>query len=75
MNAATQPVGSAPRPATDYRQLVLRGLAPAEAGNLTAVLAGLRTADQPWQVREINHLLFLRAMRDRGHFRREDGGR
>jgi hypothetical protein len=75
MNAPTKPVGLTRRPTADYRQLLMRGLAPAEAGNVTAVLAGLRVAAQPWRLREINHLLFLRALREGGQFGRDDGER
>jgi hypothetical protein len=43
-----------------YRDLGARGLAPTEAGNLTAYLRGLRPVDGGWTVAEIDHLLFLR---------------
>jgi hypothetical protein len=50
-----------------YRDLGAKGLAPAEAGNLTAYLRGLRPVDQGWTVGEIDRLLFLRYLVDRGH--------
>jgi hypothetical protein len=50
-----------------YRDLGARGLAPIEAGNLTAYLRGLRPSDQGWTVAEIDRLLFLRYLVDRGH--------
>jgi hypothetical protein len=45
-----------------YRNLVLRGLAPEEATNLTAWLAGLAVGETSWTLRQINDLLFLRAI-------------
>jgi hypothetical protein len=74
MNTTPQPVGSTPRPAVAYRQLVMQGLAPGEAGNVTAVLAGIPIPPQPWTVREISHLLFLRALREGGRFGPDGGG-
>jgi hypothetical protein len=49
-----------------YRDLGARGLAPVEAGNLTAYLSGLRPVDQGWTVAEIDRLLFLRYLVDGG---------
>ena len=49
-----------------YRDLGAKGLAPREAGNLTAYLRGLRPVDQGWTVAEIDRLLFLRYLVDRG---------
>jgi hypothetical protein len=51
-----------------YRDLGAKGLAPREAGNLTAYLRGLRPIDQGWTVAEIDRLLFLRYLVDRGRF-------
>ena len=48
-----------------YRDLAAKGLAPTEAGNLTAYLRGLRPVDQGWTVAEIDRLLFLRYLVDR----------
>ncbi len=45
-----------------YRQLVARGLNPREAGNLTAYLHGIAIGDQPWAVREVSNLVFLRQL-------------
>ena len=73
MNASAQPVRSMSRPAADYRELVTRGLEPSEAANVTAILAGIPIAPQPWTVGEMSHLLFLRAMREGGHFGPDDG--
>jgi hypothetical protein len=73
MNASAQPLGGTRRPVAAYRQLVMRGLEPSEAANVTAVMSGLRIGDTPWTVREISHLLFLRALREGGRFGAGDG--
>ena len=52
---------------------MLRGLAPAEAANLTAFLCGIPVADRHWELREINKLLFLRNLARRGRFGPSDG--
>jgi hypothetical protein len=72
MNAPANTVGTTPRPAAAYRQLLMQGLAPDEAANITAVMRGLPVGKTPWTVREISHLLFLRAMRDAGRFGPDD---
>ena len=51
-----------------YRNLILRGLAPDEAANLTAYLAGINVGDTHWTLRQINQLLFLREMNRAGQF-------
>ena len=51
-----------------YRNLIIRGLAPDEAANLTAWLAGIGLGDSHWTLRQINELLFLREMNRSGHF-------
>jgi hypothetical protein len=53
---------------TTYRNLIIRGLAPDEAANLTAYLAGIGVGGQHWTLRQINQLLFLRQMNRAGHF-------
>ena len=53
---------------TTYRDLILRGLAPDEAANLTAYLAGIGVGGSHWTLRQINQLLFLRQMNRTGHF-------
>ena len=58
------PSTSAPR--ATYLSLGSRGLAPAEAGNLTAFMNGLRPVEQGWTVAEIGRLLFLRDLVERG---------
>ncbi|HEY8439563.1 MAG TPA: hypothetical protein VIK65_13215 [Candidatus Limnocylindrales bacterium] len=51
-----------------YRNLIMRGLAPDEAANLTAYLAGIAVGETSWTLRQINQLLFLREMNRNGHF-------
>jgi hypothetical protein len=46
----------------------MRGLAPDEAANLTAFLAGIQIGDSRWTLRQVNQLLFLREMRRTGLF-------
>jgi hypothetical protein len=64
------PSPSTPELATKatYRSLILRGLAPDEAANLTAYLAGIAAGGSNWTLRQINQLLFLRQMNRSGHF-------
>lgn len=50
-----------------YRSLLLKGLSPAEAANLTAFLAGIHVGESTWTLRQVNQLLFLRAMHRTGH--------
>jgi len=66
--ASTQ--GSTPELPTrsTYRSLLIRGLAPDEAANLTAYLAGIGVGGSHWTLRQINQLLFLRQMNRTGHF-------
>lgn len=47
---------------TTYRMLIMRGLSPDEAANLTAYIAGIDVAESQWTLRQINQLLFLRQM-------------
>jgi hypothetical protein len=51
-----------------YRNLIIRGLAPDEAANLTAWMAGINVGDSSWTLRQVNQLLFLRQMNRNGHF-------
>jgi hypothetical protein len=51
-----------------YRNLLMRGLEPDEAANLTAYLAGIAVGETHWTLRQVNQLLFLREMRRAGHF-------
>ena len=58
---------------TTYRNLLLRGLAPDEAANLTAYMCGIPVGTQHWRIGEVNRLLFLRDLQDRGRFGPDDG--
>lgn len=51
-----------------YRTLLLKGMAPEEAANLTAYLAGIPIGDTTWTLKQINQLLFLRQMQRTGRF-------
>jgi len=51
-----------------YRKLIMRGLAPDEAANLTAYLAGIAVGDTHWTIRQVNQLVFLREMARSGRF-------
>ena len=56
-----------------YRTLLLRGLAPEEAANLTAFLCGIQVGTQGWKLHEVNRLLFLRELQVAGQFGLHDG--
>jgi hypothetical protein len=51
---------------TTYRALLIRGLRPAEAANLTAFLCGIRVGNHLWKLDEVNRLLFLRELETSG---------
>ena len=62
---ATDVPASVVRPipiATTYRQLLQMGFDPTEAANLAALTFGFEMTPQPWTVRELSHLLFLRQL-------------
>lgn len=56
-----------------YRLLLMKGLAPDEAANLTAFLCGIPVADVHWSLRQVNLLLFLRELARSGQFGPADG--
>jgi hypothetical protein len=56
-----------------YRLLVMRGLAPDEAANLTAFLSGIHVGGQGWKLNQVNQLLFLRELNRSGRFGEADG--
>ena len=56
-----------------YRLLLLRGLAPDEAANLTAFMAGIPVGEATWTLAQVNRLLFLRALQRSGRFGERDG--
>lgn len=58
-----------------YRHLLMRGMAPDEAANLTAFIAGIPVGDVHWTLKQINQLLFLRRMQESGRFGDADGAR
>ncbi len=69
MNAPRTHVAPKPGPAASaYRQLVMKGFDPREAANVVAVMAGIPIVGQPWTLREVNHLVFLRKLRSAGHW-------
>jgi len=51
-----------------YRLLLMRGLEPAEAANLTAYLSGIAVAGTAWSIGEVNRLLFLRNLARSGRW-------
>ncbi|MEO8437531.1 MAG: hypothetical protein ABI562_03670 [Chloroflexota bacterium] len=53
----------------------MKGLTPAEAANMTAFMCGLPTTDLRWSLKQVNQLLFLRAMHQTGRFGDSDGRR
>jgi hypothetical protein len=61
-------------PTATYRDLVIRGFASAEAANLTAYLHDLPIEEQPWTLRQVNTVVFLRKLRESGQFGSNDGG-
>jgi hypothetical protein len=69
----TSPSVSRPATRATYRTLLLKGLAPDEAANLTAFLCGIHVGTQHWKLAEVNRLLFLRELRDGGQFGGDDG--
>ena len=56
-----------------YRHLLLKGMAPEEAANLTAYMAGIPVGEAHWTLKQINQLLFLRQMQQTGRFGDTDG--
>ena len=58
-----------------YRHLLMQGMEPEEAANLTAFLAGIPVGEGHWTIKQINELLFLRRMAELGKFGSLDGNR
>jgi hypothetical protein len=56
-----------------YRMLLLRGLAPTEAANLTAYLCGIAVGGTHWSIGEVNRVLFLRRLARAGRWGSDDG--
>ena len=51
----------------------MKGMAPEEAANLTAFIAGIPVGEAHWTLQQINKLLFLRRMAETGRFGGQDG--
>jgi hypothetical protein len=51
----------------------MKGMAPEEAANLTAFIAGIPVGESNWTLRQVNQLLFLRRMQESGRFGDTDG--
>jgi hypothetical protein len=73
VQAPSVPPSLATRPT--YRSLLQKGMAPEEAANLTAFLAGIPIGEAHWTLAQINQLLFLRQMKQTGRFGHTDGDR
>lgn len=59
--------GARPKaPSAIYRELRMKGFGPDEAGNLTAYVNGIRPVDSGWTPHEIERLLFLHHVVERG---------
>ena len=71
----TEPAPASLATRATYRHLLMKGMEPDEAANLTALLVGLPIADGHWTLRQVNELLFLRRMQETGHFGDTDGTR
>src|SRR5947207_15449064 len=69
---STEPSAS-PRTRSTYRLLVMRGLAPDEAANLTAFMSGIPVTDGSWTLTQVNRLLFLRELHRTGRVGDQDG--
>jgi hypothetical protein len=59
-------------PRATFRRLRVCGLTDTEAGNLTARLEGLRPVRDGWAVVEIERLVFLRWLVERGEFAEDE---
>jgi hypothetical protein len=70
--AATPTLPARPTRST-YRMLLMRGLAPDEAANLTAYMSGIPVAEASWTLAQVNRLLFLRELQRSGRFGERDG--
>ena len=55
-------------PRATFRRLRFCGLTPEQAGNLTARLEGIKPVRDGWAVVEIERLVFLRWLVERGRF-------
>jgi hypothetical protein len=83
--ASQSPIVATPHPAdrvpqgdplvtrSTYRMLILRGLTPTEAADLTAFMCGIPVGDVHWSLQQVNRLLFLRELARDGRFGAVDG--
>lgn len=71
---ATPGLGNGSQTRDMYRGLLLRGLNPGEAANLTAFLNGIHiAAGHPWRLADIDRLLFMRELCRTGRIGADDG--
>lgn len=69
VQGATDPESSqVMTPRATFRRLRFCGLTPEQAGNLTARLEGIKPIRDGWGVTEIERLVFLRWLVERGRF-------
>jgi hypothetical protein len=54
---------------------MMKGMTPTEAANLTAFMCGLPTTDVSWSLKQLNQILFLRALHQTGRFHETTRGR
>ncbi len=73
--STTEPTATSLATRATYRHLLMKGMQPDEAANLTAFMAGIPIAEAHWTLRQVNQLLFLRRMQETGHFGLADGSR
>ena len=64
-----------PTPRTTYFRLQRRGLTQDEAASLTAFMCGLPVADLRWSLGQVDQMLFLQALYQRGRFGDGQGDR
>lgn len=67
------PAGASLITRTTFRLLLQRGLAPAEAADLTAFMCGIPVGEAHWSLQQVNRLLFLRELDRCGRFGPMDG--
>ena len=71
--STSSPAPRAQNTRATYRHLLMKGMEPEEAANLTAFMAGLPVGEGHWTLKQINELLFLRRMAETGRFGGRDG--
>lgn len=53
-------------PRAIHRRLIMAGMTPTEAGNITAVAVGLQPVPGGWTIREIERVRFLTYLAEHG---------